>query len=79
MDAFVTKLFNYVPAKWQPYVALLLLVLYVAAKVRRHAESAQLAAAKAASAKDVAAAAPAKASVFNKMSQVGNLFLNLVC
>ena len=42
MDDLMTSLFNYIPAKWQPYVATLLLALYVVTKVRRHLTAAKL-------------------------------------
>jgi len=39
MDEIVSSLFNFIPETWRPYVAILLLVLYVITKARSVAKS----------------------------------------
>lgn len=42
MDGLMTKVLDWIPPTWRPYIAILLLVLYVVTKVRSMLKSADL-------------------------------------
>jgi hypothetical protein len=42
MDSLMTKVLDWIPPTWRPYIAMLLLVLYVVTKVRSMFKSADL-------------------------------------
>ena len=79
MDDFVTQLFSYVPEKWRPYLAILLLVLYVVTKIRSHIKSAQLATLQDGPPPGVKGWGVPEPKEHSKLGKVASVFFSIVC